>query len=183
MKRVAVLLADGFEEVEGLTQVDYLRRSGLEVSALGVTGKEITGGHDIRVATDGRIEDADENFDAVVIPGGMPGAQYVADNEAAGALIRKVYENGELVAAICAAPAVVLEPLGLLRGKKATCFPGFEGRFKTAEFSEDRVVEDGKIITSRGPGTAGEFAVTIVRFLLGDDKAEELRSRTLTVLH
>ena len=183
MKRVAVLLADGFEEVEGLTQVDFLRRSGLDVTALGVTGKLVTGGHDIRIDTDMRVEEAQGPFDAVVIPGGKPGAENIASSEASTALIREVYEKGELVAAICAAPAVVLEPMGILEGRKATCFPGFEVRFEKASFVEDRVVRDGKIITSRGPGTAGEFAVAIVRFLLGEEKAEELRSRTLTVLH
>ncbi len=182
MKRVAVLLADGFEEVEGLTQIDFLRRSGLDVSVLGVTGKSVTGGHDIRVDTDMRIEDAGNSFDAVVIPGGMPGAEHVHESVAAQGLIRKVYEEGELVAAICAAPAVVLEPLGVLEGKTATCYPGFESRLKSCTFSEERVIRDGKLITSRGPGTAGEFAVAIVDFLLGSEKAEEIRSQTLTRL-
>ena len=183
MKRAAVLLSDGFEEVEGLTQVDFLRRSGLDVSVLGVTGTQVTGGHDIRIETDMRIEEASGSFDAVVIPGGMPGAQHVADSKAAASLIKEVFDEGELVAAICAAPAVVLEPLGVLKGKKATCFPGFEGRLESCSFVEQRVVRDGKVITSRGPGTAAEFAVSIIEFLLGKEKAEEVRSQTLTILH
>lgn len=182
MKRTAVLLADGFEEVEALLPVDYLRRSGLDVSVLGVTGKQVTGGHDIRVDTDMKIEDADGTFDAVYIPGGLPGVENIAASAAAEELIRHVYEKGELVAAICAAPAFVLEPMGIIKGKKVTCFPGAEAKLKTSTFVEERVVKDGKILTSRGPGTAGEFAIEVIRFLLGDEKAEEVRSKTLTRL-
>ncbi|MFP4179029.1 MAG: DJ-1 family glyoxalase III [Spirochaetaceae bacterium] len=182
MKRTAVLLADGFEEVEGLLPVDYLRRSGVDVSVLGVTGKQVTGGHDIRVDTDMKVEDADGAFDAVYIPGGFPGVENIAASTAAKELIKSVYEKGELVAAICAAPAFVLEPMGIIEGKKVTCFPGAEEKLKTSTFVEERVVKDGKFLTSRGPGTAGEFAVEIIRFLLGDEKAEELRSKTLTRL-
>lgn len=183
MKRVAVFLSDGFEEVEGLTQVDFLRRAGLDVVVLGITGKQVTGGHDLKVETDMKVEDASGGFDAVVVPGGMPGAQHVADSKPANDLIREAFEKGELVAAICAAPAVVLEPLGILEGKKATCYPGFESRLISSTFSEERVVHDGKVITSRGPGTAAEFAVAVIRYLLGDKKAEEVRSQTLTLLH
>jgi 4-methyl-5(b-hydroxyethyl)-thiazole monophosphate biosynthesis len=182
MKRVAVLLADGFEEVEGLTQVDFLRRAGIEVTVAGVTGSRVTGGHDIRIDTDTPVEQLNGEFDGVVIPGGMPGAENVAASSAANDFIRRVFEQGGLVGAICAAPAVVLEPLGILKGRKATCFPGFEQRFKEAEFVTDRVVEQGNIITSRGPATAGEFAVALVRYLAGDEAADELWKRTLQPL-
>lgn len=181
MKRAAVLLADGFEEVEGLLPVDYLRRSGLDVSVLGVTGKQVNGAHDIRIDTDMKIEESSGAFDAVVVPGGLPGVENIAGSKAARDLITDVYEKGELVAAICAAPAYVLEPMGIIKGKKVTCFPGAEEKLKTSTFVEERVVRDGKIITSRGPGTAGEFAVEIIRFLLGEEKAEEIRSKTLTL--
>ncbi len=179
MKRVAVLLADGFEEVEGLTQVDFLRRAGIDVVVTGVTGKQVTGGHEIRVDTDMTIDGLVGEFDGVVIPGGMPGASNVAESDVAGAFIRSIFDKGGLVAAICAAPAVVLEPLGVLKGKKATCFPGFEHRFQEAEFVTDRVVIQENVITSRGPATAGEFAVTLVRYLAGDEAADELWERTL----
>jgi 4-methyl-5(b-hydroxyethyl)-thiazole monophosphate biosynthesis len=182
MKRVAVLLADGFEEVEGLTQVDFLRRAGIEVTVAGVTGKSVTGGHDIRVDCDTTVEELSGEYDGVVIPGGMPGAANVASSQAAGSFIRSIYERGALTAAICAAPAVVLDPLGILKGKKATCFPGFESRFQDAEFVTDRVVIQGNVITSRGPATAGEFAVTLVRYLLGDEAADQLWERTLQPL-
>lgn len=179
MKRAALFLADGFEEVEAITQIDFLRRAGIEVITAGIGKKEITGGHDIRILTDVEVHDLDANLDAVVIPGGMPGAENVAASKQAMSLIGKMNNSGKLVAAICAAPAVVLSPAGILAGKKATCFPGFEKRFTDANFSEDRVVIDGNVITSRGPGTAGEFAVAIIRYLVGDGPAQEVFERTL----
>jgi protein deglycase len=182
MKRAAVLFADGFEEVEGLTPVDLLRRSGMEVQMVGVTGMRVTGGHDIVVDVDVSAEEAKGPFDAVVIPGGMPGASHVAESRAAVALIKGNFERGALVAAICAAPAVVLEPLGLIKGKRVTCYPGFETRIVSAAFEETRVVVDGNIITSRGPGTAAEFSVAIIQYLLGAEKADEVRTKTLTIL-
>ncbi len=183
MKRVAVLFADGFEEVEGLTQVDFLRRSGMDVHMIGVTGMRVTGGHDIVIDVDVSAEEATDTFDAVVIPGGMPGASNIAESGAAAKLIEEVFQGGGLVAAICAAPAVVLEPLGIIKGKRVTCYPGFESRIESAAFEETRVVLDGNLITSRGPGTAAEFSVAIIEYLLGPDKAEEVRSKTLTILH
>jgi 4-methyl-5(b-hydroxyethyl)-thiazole monophosphate biosynthesis len=112
----------------------------------------------------------------------MPGASNVASSPEAADFIRGIFDRGGLVGAICAAPAVVLEPLGILKGKKATCFPGFEQRFKDAEFVTDRVVQEGNVITSRGPATAGEFAVRLVRYLAGDEAADELWDRTLQPL-
>lgn len=180
MKRIAVLFAEGFEEVEGLTQVDFLRRAGVEITMVGVTGKSVTGGHDITIETDTTIDKVDsEAFDGVLIPGGMPGAENVASSTHAQDIIKKLFKDGKLIAAICAAPAVVLEPLGVLEGKTATCYPGFEGRFKQASFSEDRVVKDGTVITSRGPGTAAEFAVALIEYLVDARTAEKIRSGTL----
>ncbi len=180
MKRVAVLFADGFEEVEGLTQVDFLRRAGIELTIVGVTGKTVVGGHDIKIETDATIDEVGPSqFEGVVIPGGMPGAENVAASVKAKELIRTLFQNGRLVAAICAAPAVVLEPIGVLEGKIATCYPGFEGRFKQATFSEERVVKDGTVITSRGPGTAAEFAVTLIEYLVDAQTANKIKNGTL----
>lgn len=180
MKKAVILLAEGFEEVEAVTQIDYLRRAGIEVTTAGIASAEITGSRGLKVMCDAGIEDIDaERFDAVVVPGGMPGAANVAESDAAGSLIKSLYKRSALVAAICAAPAVVLQPLGILSRKRATCYPGFENRFRDVLFSEEQVVTDGNIITSRGPGTAAEFAFSIISALVGEGKAAEIRKATL----
>lgn len=179
METVAVLFAEGFEEVEGLTQVDFLRRAGFKVITAGVGGKQITGGHDITIVTDMEVSELPDTLDGVVIPGGMPGAANVAASKAAMNIIGKLNNSGKLVAAICAAPAVVLSPAGVLTGKKATCYPGYEDRLTDSHFVEQRVVKADNVITSRGPGTAAEFAVEIIRYFKGDEAAEKIRHQTL----
>ncbi|MFP4564260.1 MAG: DJ-1 family glyoxalase III [Spirochaetia bacterium] len=178
--RAVVLLADGFEEVEGITQIDFLRRAGIEVVTAGVTGKRVEGGHGIRVEADTGLRKLYGDFDAVVIPGGKGGADTIAASREAVELIRKYFEAGKLVAAICASPGVVLGPNGILEGRRATCYPGFEDRFPdSAEHVEDRVVIDGNLITSKGPGTAALFAVEIIRYLLDDETAGKIAESTL----
>ena len=179
MKSVVVLLAEGFEEVEAVTPIDFLRRAGCEVTTVGVTGDTVTGAHGIPVITDVGVGKCDGTFDAVVVPGGMPGASNVAASPEAISLISPVKDDGGIVAAICAAPAVVLAPNGFLDGKVATCYPGYESGFGDAEFREDRVVVDGDTITSRGPGTAAEFALQLVNTLVGPEEAAELHEGTL----
>ena len=179
MKKVVALLADGFEEVEALTAVDFLRRAGCEVIVAGVTGKTVTGGHDIVVEADLPVASCNDDYDAVVVPGGMPGASNIAESEEAIRLIRSVGESGGIVAAICAAPAVVLAPNGFLDGKRATCYPGYEDAFEATTFTEERVVVDGNTITSRGPGTAAEFAITVIEKLLGKETAAKIHADTL----
>lgn len=174
------MYAEGFEEVEAITPVDFLRRAGIDVTIAGVGADRITGGHSVTVEADARIDRLNpEDYDAVVIPGGMPGAENIAASAEAGSFIKALYAKGGLVAAICAAPAVVLEPLGILKGRKATCYPGFESRFRDASFTEERVVPDGTVLTSRGPGTAAEFALAIIRYLVDEEMAEGLRKGTL----
>ncbi len=180
MQTAAVLLAEGFEEVEALTPVDFLRRVGIDVVVAGVTGMEIRGGHGISVKADIPVDQvAARELDAVIIPGGMPGAENIAASREALGLIEAVFAAGKLTAAICAAPAVVLDPLGILKGKKATCYPGFEARFKDALYLSDRVVRDGNVISSCGPGCAAEFSFAIIEYLLGTGPAEEVKRRTL----
>jgi protein deglycase len=180
MSRIAVLLADGFEEIEAITSIDLLRRAGIRVDVLGILDESVTGSHGIEVKADTRINAYRPVPDGVLVPGGMPGAQHLADSSATAYLITTVAEASGLVAAICAAPAVVLAPLGLLAGKRATCYPGFEERFDDdVIFVEDRVVLDGNILTSRGPGTAAAFACEVIRYFLGDESAEEIRTGTL----
>lgn len=174
-----VLLADGFEEVEAITQIDFLRRAGIETVAVGVTGKDVVGGHDIRINTDRTLDELIDDADAVVVPGGASGAQRIAEEPAAVSLVRDTLESGKLVAAICAAPGLVLGAHDLLGERTFTCYPGFEKHATTGVFSEDRVVVDGNLITSRGPGTAAEFALAIVRYLCGQEPAAELHQKTL----
>jgi 4-methyl-5(b-hydroxyethyl)-thiazole monophosphate biosynthesis len=180
MKRVVVLLADGFEEVEAITQIDYLRRAGMDVTVAGVTGRDVIGGHQIRVNTDVTVDELSGDWDAVVLPGGTEGAENIAADDASVALIRRVGDAGALVAAICAAPAVVLGTHSLIGDRKFTCYPGFETRVEQGSFCEDRVVVDGNLVTSRGPGTAAEFAFAIIEYLSGAADAEKLRDQTLT---
>jgi 4-methyl-5(b-hydroxyethyl)-thiazole monophosphate biosynthesis len=179
MQTIAVFLADGFEEVEGITQIDFLRRAGLKVITAGIGKTTITGGHEIQVQADVEISDLQTDLDGVVIPGGKTGAENIARSEKAISRIQKLFNSGKLIAAICASPAVVLSPAGVLTGKKATCYPGFENRLTDSTFVEDRVVVEGNVITSRGPGTAAEFAEAIVRYLIGDEAARDLHERTL----
>ncbi len=179
MGTVAVLFADGFEEIEAITQVDLLRRAGLDVVAVGVTAKEVIGGHDIRVDTDMTVDELPADLDAIVIPGGDTGARNIAASAEAMELITRHMSAGRLVAAICAAPAVVLGSAGLLDAKRFTCYPGYENQVTGAHFSEDRVVVDGALITSRGPGTAAEFALAVIAKLVDEATARDLRKKTI----
>ena len=184
MSKALLFLAEGFEEVEAITPADFLRRAGIEVVLVGVGSEAVTGAHGITIEADITLEklsvqDA-ENADALVIPGGIPGADNIAAEEKISSLITDFNRSGRLIAAICAAPAVVLGPVGVMDGKKATCYPGFESRFESGTvFSEDRVTEDGNLITSRGPGTAAEFSAAIIKRLEGAEAAESIRKGTL----
>jgi protein deglycase len=181
MSTIALLLAEGFEEVEAVTPADFLNRAGIKVITIGVTGKTVKGAHDISLSTDYTIDELPGDIDGVIIPGGMPGASNVASSSKAVSLIRRLNDDGKLVAAICAAPAVVLEKAGVLTGKKATCYPGFEKEFTQTTFSSRRVVVDGNVVTSRAPGTAAEFALVLVDILAGKEAAEKIYKATLQV--
>ena len=176
MKQVCVFLADGFEEVEALTAVDLLRRARIYVDTVSITDDyKVHGAHGINVQTEDLFDEVDFNeFDMIVLPGGMPGTLNLGANSYVQSVIADFAEKGKLVAAICAAPSVLGEA-GLLQGKKATSYPGFEEKLLGAETSLNPVVVDGNIITSRGMGTAIPFALEIVAYLLGEDKAEEIR--------
>ena len=180
MKKVALILAPGFEEVEAVTPLDFLRRVGIDVFVGGVGAGEISGAHGIVIKCDGTLGDAPKDCDGVVIPGGIPGAPNIAASKEARALIQAVYDRGGLVAAICASPALVLGKTGILSGRRATCYPGFEEHFdKKVRHVQDRVVKDGNVITSQGPGTAAGFAIEIIRYLLGDEAAGNIHGATL----
>jgi 4-methyl-5(b-hydroxyethyl)-thiazole monophosphate biosynthesis len=182
-KTALVLLADGFEEVEAVTPVDFLRRAGVDAVTVAV-GKDrtVAGARGIPVVADRVIADVGGlAYDAVVLPGGMGGSTNLAASDAVDTLVREVAANGKLVAAICAAPAVVLAPKGILAGKKFTCFPGMEKEVSGAVWAEEKVVVDGSLITSRGAGTAALFALAVIEYLLGRETAEKIGKTTLVL--
>ena len=170
-----VFLADGFEEMEALAPIDVLRRAGLEVKTVGVGGLLIKGAHNVTFAAacDGSGLDFSD-ADCVILPGGMPGTTNLDASPMVEAALKAAVDKGAVIAAICAAPSV-LGHKGLLQGKKATCFPGFEEELTGAIFTGVPVEQDGKIITARGAGVALDFALTLVAELCGSDLAKELR--------
>lgn len=175
MKKIVVFLAEGLEEIEGLTVVDLLRRAGVDVKTVSLSGeKEVTGGHRITVKADACFEEVDfDGTDGVVLPGGMPGTTHLMEHEGVNRVIRTFAEQGKLVAAICAAPTV-LGKAGLLQGKRAVCYPGMEEGLIGASVCQEEVAWDGNLITSRGVGTAIPFALTLTEYFLGKEKAKEI---------
>lgn len=176
MKRVVVFLADGFEEIEGLTVVDLLRRAGVEVVTVSIKeSKEINGAHGIVVMADKIIGDMEfSRVDMVVLPGGMPGTLNLGNCEKVVEVVKEFDGLGKEVAAICAAPSI-LGDLGILEDKKAVCYPGFEERLVKAFVCKEQVVADGHITTSRGMGTAIPFALKLIEKLINVEKAEEIK--------
>ena len=181
MKKVLLLLAEGFEEVEALTTVDYLRRMDIIVDTCSIDGEErVAGAHRIVVEADKDLNKIDniKNYDAIVIPGGLPGATNLRDNGKVIELVQEFNKEQKLVAAICAGP-IVLQRAGILKGKEVTSYPGFENDLKEGAYKEDLVVQDGNIITARGPAVAVYFAIKLVENLVGKEKVEELRKDIL----
>ena len=180
LKTALVILAEGFEEMEAIAPVDVLRRAGVRVTIAGVADLQVKSSRQIRVGADILLRDLVEIPDAVILPGGIPGATNLAKSKEVAELVKKMHGAGKIVAAICAAPAVVLAPLGILDGKKATCYPGCESDFsKKTTHSKERVVVDGNLITSQGPGTALAFALAIAARLTGKEMADTVRSKML----
>ena len=181
MPRTAlVILAEGFEEVEAIAPVDVLRRAGVRVTLAGVNSLVVKSSRSIGIQTDALLKDIKDLPDAVILPGGLPGAANLGKSGEVAKLVKQMNAEGKLVAAICAAPAVVLAPLGILDGKKATCYPSCATDLsaKTVH-SKERVVVDGNIITSQGPGTALEFALVIAARLAGQEMADTVRDKML----
>ncbi len=190
MKKGLVLLADGFEEVEAVTPIDYLRRAEVDVVISAVGSDTIVAGvHKISVQADVLLNDLylgnklnAEDWDAVLCPGGIPGASNIAASPVACAFLKNMASAGKLVSAICAAPALVLAPLGILNDKRFTCFPGMETDVPLGIWQQDRVVIDGNIVTSRGAGTAVNWAHTLIEILAGKEKADKLIENILAKL-
>ncbi len=177
MSKVNIFFATGYEEVEALTVVDLLRRAGIETDMISVMGDlNVTSSHNVTVKMDRLFEQADENADMLVLPGGMPGTTNLAQHKGLADMINRFNEAGKYIAAICAAPTVYGK-MGLLEGKNATCFPGMESDLRGANKLTDKVVIDGNVITSRGLGTAIDFGLALVALLKGIGTAEELASK------
>ena len=178
--KVLVPLAEGFEEIEFSTIVDILRRAGMEVTVAGLKEGAISGAHSVRVTPDTLIDKVSaDDFDVIVLPGGNPGYVNLGKSEKVLKLVREMHDRNKYVTAICAAPSV-LAKAGVIQGKRVTIFPGMEDALTGAQYSKDRVVIDGRIITSQGPGTAMEFAIKLVEVLAGRNRAEEVAMGVLT---
>jgi len=178
-KKALIILAEGFEDIETITPIDILRRAEVEVTVAGLSDMKVKGARGTVVLADKLLKDSGSDFDVIILPGGS-GASKLAASDDVKALITDMHNRGKIIAAICAAPALVLSPLGILKGKKATSFPGERARMdKECIYKEENVVADGNIITSRGPGTAISFSLAIVEKLAGKDVSEKINKATL----
>lgn len=173
---IYAFLAHGFEEIEAIAPIDILKRCGIEVITVGIGNDMIVGAHGITVQTD--ITDHNviisDKLEMVFLPGGMPGTLNLEKNEVVQEAIDFCSANNKYIAAICAAPSI-LGKKGLLKGKNATCFPGFEDFMQGAELGENKVYADGQIITGKGAGVAVEFSIKLVEVLCGKERAEKMK--------
>lgn len=179
MSKIVIPISNGFEEIEAISIIDICRRANIEVVIAGVEALETIGAHNVKVTADCKIEEVKENdFDLIVLPGGLPNAFTLADNEHVQRLLKEFKASDKYIAAICAAPYALHKAEVL--NKDYTCYPSFEQKIVPENYiSNQNVVKDGKVITSRGPGTAMEFALEIVKLIKGDETYEELREGLL----
>ena len=174
-KKVLVPIADGSEEIEAVCIIDVLRRAGASVTVASVDGLHITASRGVKIVADTMIANCvDTAYDLIALPGGMPGAEHLRDSLDLTGLLKRQHREGRFYAAICASPAVVLRHHGLLSSRHATCHPAFSEQMENKNSLNFRVVVDGNCITSRGPGTALEFALKLVEILYGKEKAAEV---------
>ncbi|MDR0750689.1 MAG: DJ-1/PfpI family protein [Tannerellaceae bacterium] len=180
MKKAFVFLATGFEEIEAAGTIDVLRRGGVDTTVVSITGEHaVTGAHGLALVAGKLFEEADfSGADALVLPGGMPGSDNLNACEPLRELLVKQYESGKIVAAICAAP-LVLGGLGILRGRKAACYPGFEQYLAGATLTDAPAVTDGNVITGKGPGLVFDFGLALVSALNSPSKAGEVAAGLL----
>ena len=182
--KLAVFLATGFEEVEAITVIDYLRRAGVEVSVVSVEASTpVTGAHNMRITpdiglNDYLVENANSLPDAIYLPGGMPGATNLADNQQLIDFIKTCFDANKIISAICAAPVVVLAKTGVLQNRKFACYPGMQGDL-AGYMPNTPVVVDSNLVTGAGPGCAGKLAVELVRLLCNDQSAQDIHESTL----
>ena len=184
MKKAVMLFAKGYEEVEALMTVDLLRRGGVDVKMASITeDMTVCGSHGIQVGMDTKLADVElDQVDAVIIPGGKEGTDRLGADEAVCYTLQRAFEAGKVVAAICAAPSV-LGACGILEGKRARCYPGFEGKLTGAEFVDEMAVVDGNVVTSRGLGTSMEFGFALLEVLVSKETAEKVRGEIVFKYH
>jgi len=179
-KKAVILLADGFEEIEAMAPFDILKRAGIEVTLAGLSALEVKTAHGAKVIADSKLDDLKADFDAVILPGGGLGAENLSKSEKVKKLLKKMHFKGKLIAAICASPAYVLAPAGILSGKKATCYPSCKEMLPgDVSFSDEAVVVDGNILTSKGPGTAIAFGTKLAEILAGKRVADSIKTKML----
>ena len=180
MKKAIVFLANGFEEIEALGTIDILRRGGIEVKTVSITEDTVvTGAHNVPVIADTTLDKATLNqADALILPGGMPGASNLNNSEVVKEALLQQYREGKIVAAICAAP-MVLGGLGLLKGRNATCYPGFEPQLIGANVTGEDVEVSENVITGKGPGLVMNFALALVASIKSEAVAEEVAAGLL----
>jgi 4-methyl-5(b-hydroxyethyl)-thiazole monophosphate biosynthesis len=179
MAKVVIILAEGFEELEATAVIDVLRRAGIDIVSAGLREGPVSSARNIKIIPDTVIDKIhSDDFDMLVLPGGLPGSDNLNADKRVGDLIRDFNNKGKVTGAICAAP-YVLANAGVLEGKHATSYPSFKDRLGNVEYEEKTVVIDGNVITSRGPGTAICFGLAIVEQFLGPDKAREVREAML----
>ncbi len=179
MPKIAIILAEGFEELEATAIIDVLRRAGIEVVSAGLTEGPVSSARKVKLIPDTVIDSLNsDDFDMLVLPGGLPGTDNLNADKRVGDLIRDFDNKGKLTGAICAAP-YVLANAGVLEGKHATSYPTFKDRLGNVEYEEKTVVTDGNVMTSRGPGTAICFGLAIVERFLGPEKAREIKDAML----
>lgn len=175
MSKVYIFLANGFEEIEGLTVVDLLRRAGIEIQMVSIMGtKDIISSHKIKIEADELFEKVDyQDADMLVLPGGMPGTNYLSAHKGLVTILKQFNQEGKNLAAICAAPSVLGEN-DILKGKKATCYPGYEEKLNGAIVTGSNVEMDSNIITSKGMGTSIDFALAIITKLKDKETADNI---------
>lgn len=175
MSKVYIFFADGFEDIEGLTVVDLMRRAGIDIVTVSIRdSREVTTSHGVRLLTDATFKETDfSDADMLVLPGGMPGTTHLGECRLLTELLTRFYNKGGKVAAICAAPGIFAR-LGFLEGRRATSYPSVMEQLTGAKLCEDKVVVDGNVTTSRGMGTAVDFGLCLIAQLLGEEKAQEI---------
>jgi 4-methyl-5(b-hydroxyethyl)-thiazole monophosphate biosynthesis len=178
MAQVITILAEGFEEIEAVSFIDILHRANIKCTLLGLSSINVTGSHGITIVTEQLLNSYTGTYDGIILPGGGPGTANLANSALVIEKIQDAFKRGLLCAAVCAAPGV-LGKAGILNGKKATCYPGTESRLTGATISEQAVVIDGNIITSRGAGTSIAFALEIVTYLQDQSIAEKIAGQIL----
>jgi len=179
-KKALIILAEGFEEIEAAACIDILRRAAIEVTVAGLNSIMVKGCRGLVITADKELDKAGFDFDACVLPGGGLGARNLAQSSKVNSLLNKMNKEQKIIAAICASPAVVLAPLGILDNKSATCFKGMQDSFNSSTvYKEDGVVIDKNIITSQGPATAVKFALKITEVLMGEEVRDKVKEDIL----